>query len=123
MVHFVHEDKAWQAELLYPLPDSFRLGFDAGFGAHEQDGAVHNPQRTIGIGDKISRTGSIDERDPMPTPLAISERSIDADVALRLIGIVVHRRRAIVHRAESRDLAGIEQNRLCERGFAASTVG
>jgi hypothetical protein len=59
----------------------------------------------------------------MPFPFAKPQRGVEADVALDLIGIVVQRGGAIVDSPKARNLTGIEQDRLRQRGFASSAIG
>jgi hypothetical protein len=44
----------------------------------------------------------------MPSPLAKAECSVDADVPLRFIGVVIQGGGAVIHRAQAGDLTRIE---------------
>ena len=97
-------------------------GVDASGGVHDEEGTVGRREPLDHVGDEVRVAGRVDERDPGALVLERPDRQAERLAALLLLGLEVQVRAAVVHPAEPRDGAGLEQQLLRERRLAAAGV-
>ena len=121
-VEHVDEEEARDPELLGALPDPRRSHLDAHHAAEDDERALDHPQRAARLALEARVAGDVDQVDLPLLPLGVGERERDRHPALLLVVVPVRDRRARVDRAEPVRLAGLEEQRLDERGLARAAV-
>ena len=121
-VEHVDEEEARDPELLGPLPEPRGADLDAHHAAEDEERALDHAQGAARLALEARVAGNIDQVELAALPLGVSERERDRHPPLLLVVVPVRDRRARLDRAEPVRLAGLEEERLDERGLARASV-
>ena len=121
-VEHVDEEDARDPELVGALPDARRPDLDAHDAAEDEQRPLDDPERAARLALEARVAGDVDEVQLPALPLRVRERERDRHLPLLLVVVPVGDRRARVDRAEAVRLAGLEEQRLDERGLARAAV-
>jgi hypothetical protein len=121
-VEAIDDDGARQIELAGELPDLLRLHLDTGHRVHDHHRPLDHAQAGARVGDQVPVARRVDQVDPVALVVAVSDRGVDRDLPLDLVGIEIGGGAAVVDLAQPIDRAGGEQHRLHQRGLADTPV-
>ena len=124
-VHLVDEGDAGDLVPLHLAVDGVGLALDAAHCAKDQDGAVEDPQSALNLDGEIDVAGRVDDIDLVTLPLAKGGRGLDRNALFALQIHAVHLGADPVlpsHLVDVADSACVEENALCQRGFARIDV-
>ena len=121
-VEHVDEEHPRQVELLGALPQADRVDLGAHDRVDHEDGRFADPQGAERVGDEAGLARGVDEVDLALVPVERAQRRADRHLARLLVGVGIGGRVAIQDRAQPVDGAGLEQQRLVDRGLPAAAM-
>ena len=108
-------------------PDGLGLGFDPFLSVKDGHRTIEHSERPLDFNGEVDVAGGVDQVDLVvhivEGPRAGRRRGLDRDATLLFLLEEVHRRRAFMHFADLVVHAGVEQDALCDGGFASVDVG
>ncbi len=121
-VEHVDEDQPRQPLGVGPPPEPLGVDLDPHHAVDDDHRGVGDPQGGDRVGDEARLARRVDQVDLAAAVLEAGERGVDRHRPLLLVGLVVGDGRAVGHRAEPVDRAGLEQHRLVQARLAAAPV-
>ena len=121
-VEHVHEQHPRDVELGGARPQARGGDLDAHHRVDDEHRRLAHAQRAQRVGDEARLAGRVEQVDLALSPLKRAERGRDRHLPRLLVGVGVRDRRSVGHRAQAVGRAGLEQQRLVQRGLARAAM-